>query len=168
MRTLRLALATLVGLAVAADAVAHEPLQPLTPTIVAYRWRLLVPHWVVEPRAVQAPASLEWDAGRVPYALPDFEFVSRRIGVLPHFECKYSDFGLPNACTTTWRAVDVEVPVVVVERGSIDVDVPRWKRPGDAIVVDVARLEWKEATLDVSLPALARCATPGSDQPCAR
>jgi hypothetical protein len=137
-------------------ATAHEALlQPLVPTIVEYRWRLLAPHWSVDPRVLHAPASLEWRSRPVRYALPDFEFVRRKIGAVPVFECKYADFWLPNACTTHWQDVYVEVAVPVLQRETFDVDVPYWRQPGDAFVVDVPRLEWKEETLVVSLPALA-------------
>jgi hypothetical protein len=149
---------------------AHDaPLQPLVPTTVAYHWQFMVPQWVVEHRVVRAPASLEWDAGHVDYALPEFAFVSRRIGSLPHFECKYVDFWLPNTCTTTWRDVYVDVPVARVGYDRLDVDVPRWNTPGNATIVDVPHLEWKPATLDVTLPALARpgCAS-NADRRCPR
>jgi hypothetical protein len=149
--------AVFAGLALlgALDACAQEPLQPLVPAIVEYRWRPLVPHWVVDARVVQPAASLDWRAQPVPYAMPDFELVERRIGTVPEFECKYSDLGLPNACTTHWRAVYAMVPVAVVRRDTLDLDVPQWRQPGEAFVVEVPRLEWKEETLVVSLPALA-------------
>ena len=170
MRALGLALVVLTGLGVAVDGDAHDaPLQPLVPTTVAYHWQFMVPQWVVEHRVVRAPASLEWDAGHVDYALPEFAFVSRRIGSLPHFECKYVDFWLPNTCTTTWRDVYVDVPVARVGYDRLDVDVPRWNTPGNATIVDVPHLEWKPATLDVTLPALARpgCAS-NADRRCPR
>jgi hypothetical protein len=170
VRALGLALLVVLAVGVVVDADAHDaPLQPLVPTTVAYRWQFLVPQWVVEHRVVRTPASLEWDAGHVDYALPEFAFVSRRIGSLPHFECKYVDFWLPNTCTTTWRDVYVDVPVAGVRYGRLDVDVPRWNSPGDATIVDVPHLEWKPSTLDVTLPALARPAsTSSADQRCPR
>jgi hypothetical protein len=135
---------------------AHDTLlQPLVPTTVEYRWHLLAPHWSTDARVLRAPASLEWRSRPVRYALPDFQFVQRRIGAVPVFECKYSDFWLPNACRTRWQDVYVEVAVPVLQRETLDVDVPYWREPGDAFVVDVPRLEWEEETLVVSLPALA-------------
>jgi hypothetical protein len=133
----------------------EPPLAPLVPTVVEYRWHLLAPHWVVDHRAVATHASLEWRGQPVHYVLPDFEFVQRRIGAVPVFECKYSDFWLPNACTTHWQDLYAEVAVPVMQHESFDVEVPYWRQPGDEVVVDVPRLEWKEETLVVSLPALA-------------
>jgi hypothetical protein len=142
--------------ALAPPAIAHETLlQPLVPTVVEYRWHLLAPHWRVDHRVIRAPASLEWRSQPVRYALPDFEFVQRRIGAMPVFECKYADSWLPNACTTRWEDVYVAVAVPVLQRDTFDVDVPYWKQPGDDVVVDVPKLEWKAETLVVSLPALA-------------
>jgi len=170
VRVIGAALVLLAAAGASGVACAHDaPLQPLVPTTVAYRWHFVVPHWVVEHRVVRAPASLEWDVGHVDYALPEFAFVSRRIGSLPHFECKYIDFGLPNTCTTTWRDVYVDVPVARVGYDRLDVDVPRWNSPGDETIVDVPHLEWKPSTLDVTLPALARPACESSaDQRCPR
>jgi hypothetical protein len=137
-------------------ALAHEALrEPLVPTVVEYRWHLLTPHWSVEHRVVRTPASLAWRSVPVRYALPDFELVQRRIGVVPVFECKYGDFGLPNTCTTRWQDVHVDVAVPLLRHEEFDVDVAEWKAPGNEVVVDVPRLEWKEDTLVVSLPALA-------------
>ena len=147
---------------------ATETLQPLVAAIVEYRWRVLVPHWVVEHRVTRAPASFEWKHRSVDYALPDFDFVSRRIGVLPHFECKYADFWLPNSCTTRWRDVYVDVPVAVVRHDRLDVDVPRWRTPGEEAVVDVPHVEWTEETLVVSLPALAARGCADRQPGCAR
>jgi hypothetical protein len=153
--TSRLLFATIAALG-AHDTGAHgDVLQPIVPTIVEYHWHFLVPHWVVDHRIVRPPVSVGWQGAPARYALPDFDLVSRKIGVVPEFECKYVDFWLPNQCTTHWRDVYVDVPVPVMRPDSIDVDVPRVKRPGDEVVVDVPRLEWKEETLVVSLPALA-------------
>jgi hypothetical protein len=139
-----------------ASVAAHDaPLRPLVPTVVEYRWHLLAPHWTVDHRVVRAPASLEWRSAPVRYALPDFEFVQRKIGVVPVFECKYADSWLPNTCTTRWQDVYVDVAVPVLQDETLDVDVPPWRAPGDDMVVDVPRLEWKEETLVVSLPAFA-------------
>jgi hypothetical protein len=171
---MRGALAVVVaGLAAAhgAPACADELLRPLAPAIVEYRWHPLVPHWVVDHRIVRAPATLAWDSVSVRYALPDFDLVSRRIGVFPHFECKYADFWLPNACTTRWEDVYVDVPVAVLRRDALDVDVPGVRRPGDEVVVDVPRVEWKEETLVVSLPALVAAGCPATidrNERCAR
>ena len=125
-------------------------------TIVEYRWTFLTPVWIVEPRAyetrvtaprmrprtVESPA-LEWTSER------------RKVARVADFDCKYGDFLLPNACTATWRDVYVDVPVAVVRRDSIDIDVPQWTREQWRTTVDVPRLVWREETLVVSLPAIA-------------
>lgn len=132
------------------------PLPPLMATTVEYRWTFLIPEWVVEPRRVGmhvlAPAM---QPARVDYDFVEWTTERRQFGRVPEFHCKYSDLGLPNECRTTWRDVYVEVPVPVIRRDYVDVDVPRWSRRDWHTVVDVPRLVWKEETLIVSLPALA-------------
>jgi len=151
----RAAAAMALSAAFVPPAIAHDVLQPLVPTVVEYAWHPLVPVWRVDHRVIRAPAALEWRSRAVHYALPDFEFVQRKIGAVPVFECKYGDFGLPNTCTTHWQDVYADVAVPLLQRDAFDLDVPYWKQPGDEVVVDVPRLEWKEETLVVSLPALA-------------
>jgi len=171
LRTAHIALAVLAVAGVAVDAAAHDaPLQPLIPTTVAYHWQFLVPQWVVEHRTVptEDPFSRIGQEHHISWvAVP---FVSRRIGSVPHFECKYVDFWLPNTCTTTWQDVYVDVPVASIRYERLDVDVPRWNAPGDETIVDVPHLEWKPSTLDVTLPALARpaCAVSNAEQRCPR
>ena len=125
-------------------------------TIVEYRWVFLAPEWVVERQVVgahvYAPA---WKARQVDF--PSLEFTSerRKVARVAQFECKYSDFWLPNACRTTWRDVYVDVPVPVIRHETFPVDVPQWTWQDTRTTVDVPRLVWKEKTLIVSLPAVA-------------
>ncbi len=75
---------------------------------------------------------------------------------MAEFSCKYGDLLLPNACTTTWRDVWIDVPVPVVRRDSIDIDVMQWTPTEWRTTVDVPRLVWREETLVVSLPAVQK------------
>jgi hypothetical protein len=161
-RRVRVALATALVLSmnavVAQDVAAPPPdrLSPIEPAIVEYRWVFLVPHWVVETRTyashVHAPT---FEPRRVDYPSLEFTTEHRKIGRVPEFSCKYADFWLPNACTTVWRDLYVDVPVPVVRRESIDVDVLTVSEATLRTSVDVPRLVWKEESLVVSLPALA-------------
>jgi len=130
---------------------------PLIETsIVEYRWVFLTPEWVVEPHVVAAHVyAPTWQARQIEF--PSFEFTTehRRVARVAEFECKYSDFWLPNACRTTWRDVYVDVPVPVVRRDTFPVDVPQWSWQDRRTTVDVPRLVWKQQTLIVSLPAVA-------------
>lgn len=143
--------------AVAQDATAPLPdrLSPIEPAIVEYRWVFLVPHWVVETRTY--PSDLHaptFEPRRVDYPSLEFRTEHRRVGRVPEFSCKYSDFWLPNTCATVWHDLYVDVPVPVVRRESIDVDVLAVSEGTLRTTVEVPRLVWKEETLVVSLPAL--------------
>ena len=62
----------------------------------------------------------------VEYGMLEFTTERRRIGSVAEFSCKYPDFRLPNECRTTWRDVYVEVPIPVMSRDHVDLDVPEW------------------------------------------
>jgi hypothetical protein len=51
--------------------------------------------------------------------------------------------------------VYADVPVPVMHRDTLDVDVPRWSWQDRQTPVDVPRLVWKAQMLVVSVPALA-------------
>jgi hypothetical protein len=125
-------------------------------TIVEYRWTFLTPVWIVEPRAYETRVTAPRMRPRT-VEIPSLEWTSerRKVARVADFDCKYGDFLLPNACTTTWRDVYVDVPVAVVRRDSIDIDVPQWTREQWRTTVDAPRLVWREETLVVSLPAIA-------------
>ena len=133
-----------------------DHLTALEPAIVEYRWVFLVPEWVVEAghadARVYAPAVRP---RRIDYGVVELATSRRRIGRMADFSCKYSDFALPNACRTTWRDVYADVPVPVVRRDYIDLDVPQWSWQRWRATYDVPRLVWKRAELVVSLPAIA-------------
>lgn len=128
---------------------------PLSPAIVEYRWRLVVPEWVVTPRLASARVyAPQWRVARATYAVPEFRTERRRIGSVPEFTCKYADFGLPNECRTTWRAAYVDVPVARMQNDYLEFDVPRWSWQRWETPVETPRLVWRESTMIVSVPAL--------------
>lgn len=129
----------------------------LEPAIVQYRWTFLAPEWVVEPRKVETRVyAPDLRPERIDYPVVELKTERRRIARVADFSCKYSDFALPNECRTTWRDVYVDVPIPVVRRDYMDVDVPHWSWRDWRTTVELPRLVWKEETLAVSLPALIR------------
>lgn len=151
------------GHATAEDPAPAAPLPYLQTAIVEYRWVFLVPEWIVEARnvdlRVHGPALVP---RRVDYAFVEWTTERRKIARVAEFHCKYSDFGLPNECRTTWRDAYADVPVPVLRRDYIEVDVPQWSAQDLHAVVDVPRLVWREASLVVSLPAVTSVAAPPS------
>ena len=133
----------------------------LLPSVVEYRWTFLVAHWSMEPHTstgrVYAP---RLRATRIDYGVVEIETKRKKVGWIAGFDCKYSDFALPNRCRTTWREVHVDVPVPVVRRDYVDIDVPEWAWRRWQDTVDLPRLVWKEETLVVSLPAVVVTAAP--------
>ncbi len=130
--------------------------EPLVTTTVEYRWEVLTPHLAMDARDVGArviaPSFL---SRRVDYDAVEWTSKHRLIGRVADFECKYSDLGLPNRCVTTWRDVYVDVPMPVVRRDHIDVDVLQWSPRDWHTVIDVPHLTWTRETLVVTLPAVA-------------
>ena len=137
---------------------AHErgTSSPLSPGTVEYTWHLRVPEWEVRPRhagaRILAPA---WRVRRFDYSVPGFRTERRRVGSVAAFECKYNDFGLPNACRTTWRGVYVDVPHPVARHDYVDLDVPTLAWQHWDASVETPELRWKDETLTISLPAPA-------------
>jgi hypothetical protein len=129
---------------------------PLLTTTVDYRWEVLTPHLTVEARDVGARVlAPSFVLRRLEYDAVEWTSEHRLIGRVADFECKYSDLGLPNRCVTIWRDVYVDVPVPVVRRDHIDVDVLQWSQRDWNAVVDVPQLTWTRETLVVTLPAVA-------------
>jgi hypothetical protein len=133
---------------------ARGTLPLIEPTIVQYRWTFVEPVWIVPSRSVDVrivdPATRR---KRIDYDTVEITFERKRVGRVPEFSCKYADFAWPNECRTTWRTVYADVPVPIVRRDHVDVEVPgRWR---DARVVDEPRLRWKRRELVVSMPATA-------------
>ena len=126
-------------------------------TIVEYRWTFLTPVWIVEPRTYRARVTAP-SFRTATVDVPSVEWTSerRKVARVAEFSCKYGDLLLPNACTTTWRDVWIGVPVPVVRRDRIDIDVMQWTPTEWRTTVDVPRLVWREETLVVSLPAIQK------------
>ena len=150
---------------VASGAAGHETIvvteppprfAPLVTTTVEYRWEVLTPHLTLEPRDVGARVlAPSFGSRRFDYDAVEWTSEHRLVGRVADFECKYSDLGLPNRCATTWRDVYVDVPVPVVRRDYIDVDVLQWSKRDWHTVVDVPEVTWTRETLVVTLPAVA-------------
>ena len=129
---------------------------PLATTTVEYRWDVLTPHLALAPREVGARVHApSYVSRRVDYDTVEWTSEHRLLGRVADFECKYSDIGLPNRCVTTWRDVYVDVPVPVLRRDHIDVDVLQWSERDWRTVVEVPELTWTHETLVVTLPAVA-------------
>jgi hypothetical protein len=151
-------LAVLVALypAVAAAEPDAEPraLPLIEPAIVHYRWTFVEPVWTIESRRVDVPiVDPATRSTRIDYNTVEITLERKRVGRVPEFSCKYPDFAWPNECRTTWRSVYADVPVPVVRRDHLDVEVPDWRVRGARTIVDVPRLEWKRRELIVSVPA---------------
>jgi len=135
---------------------ARRTLPLIEPAIVQYRWTFVEPVWTVRSRSVDVrivdPATRR---KRIDYDTVEITFERKRIGRVPEFSCKYADFALPNECRTTWRTVYADVPVPIVRRDHVDVEVPDWQWRDARTIVDEPRLEWKQRELVVSVPAAA-------------
>jgi hypothetical protein len=151
-------LAVLVALhpAVAAAEPDAEPraLPLIEPAIVHYRWTFVEPVWTIESRRVDVPiVDPATRSTRIDHDTVEITLERKRVGRVPEFSCKYPDFAWPNECRTTWRSVYADVPVPVVRRDHLDVEVPDWRVRDARTIVDVPRLEWKRRELIVSVPA---------------
>ena len=147
------------GVAGRETVIVTEPLPrfaPLATTTVEYRWDVLTPHLTLAPRDVGARVlAPSYVSRRFDYDTIEWTSDSRRVGRVADFECKYSDRGLPKRCVTTWRDLYVDVPVPVVRRDHVDVEVPQWSERDWHAVVEVPQLTWTRETLLVTLPAVA-------------
>jgi hypothetical protein len=128
----------------------------LVPTTREYQWIFRVPVVTIEHRRILVTApnmSTRWK--RWDYETPALR--SRRIKLweVPEFSCKYPDLILPNECRTVWRAVYVDVPVLVSERAHVEADVPQFGLTQQSIDVDIARWTWTDKSFRFSLPAIA-------------
>ena len=153
-------LAALVAMSAAAAAVESEPepraLPLIEPAIVHYRWTFVEPVWTIEPHRVDVPiVDPATRSKRIDYDTVEITMERRRVGRVPEFSCKYSDFAWPNECRTTWRNLYADVPVAAMRRDHLDVEVPDWRLRDARTIVDMPRLEWKRRELIVSMPAAA-------------
>jgi hypothetical protein len=128
----------------------------LVPTTREYQWIFRVPVFSIEQRriAVTAP-SVSTHSRRWKYEMPALRAQRMKLWDVPEFSCKYPDLMLPNECRTVWHGVYVDVPVLVSERGTIDVDVPRFAVTEQFIRVEVPRWTWTDRSFRFSLPAVA-------------
>jgi hypothetical protein len=128
----------------------------LVPTTQEYQWIFRVPVVTIEHRriAVTAP-SVSTQSKRWNYEMPAFRDKRIKLWDAPEISCKYPDLMLPNECRTVWHGVYVDVPVLVSERGHIDVDVPRIAVTEQFIRVDVPRWTWVDKSFRFSLPSIA-------------
>jgi hypothetical protein len=130
--------------------------QVLVPATLEYQWIFRVPVVTIEHRrvAVTAP-SVSTHSRRWNYEMPAFRDKRIKLWDAPEFSCKYPDLLLPNECRTVWHGVYVDVPVLVSERGHVDIDVPRIAVKEQFIEVDVPRWTWVDKRFRLSLPAIA-------------
>jgi hypothetical protein len=128
----------------------------LIPTTREYQWIFRVPVVSIEHRriVVTAPnATTRWQ--RWNYEAPALRDQRMMLWKVPEFSCKYPDLILPNECRTVWRAVYVDVPVLVSERAHIAIEVPQFGLTEQFIDVDIPRWTWTEKSFRFSLPAIA-------------
>lgn len=162
LRVLACVVALAAAMRASADS-APERWAPLAPTVVEYRWTFLAPAWVVEASTIDTHVyAPEWRQKHIDYAVPGVRTERRKIGRVAEFECKYADLALPNECRTTWRDVYADIPLPVVRRDYMEIEIPVWSWQDRRTVVEVPRVVWKEETLIVSVPAW-RAPAPGGD-----
>ena len=156
--TIVASLAWSASTALAQDVVPAPPdrLPPMEFTTIAYRWVLLVPEWAFERTTYESRGHVPtFESRRFEYPSLEFTTEHRKVGRVPQFSCKYVDFWLPNTCTTTWQDVYIDVPVAVVRRDYLDVDVLEFPERTVRSTIEVPRLVWVERSLVFSIPAVA-------------
>jgi hypothetical protein len=128
----------------------------LVPATREYQWIFRVPVVSIDHRriAVTAP-SVSTHSRRWNYELPALRDKRIKLWDFPEFSCKYPDQILPNECRTVWHGVYVDVPVLISERGHVDVDVLRLGVTEQSIKVAVPRWTWTDKSFRFSLPAIA-------------
>src|SRR6202521_5590409 len=128
----------------------------LVPPTREYHWIFRVPVVSIEHRRILVTAPnmstrwKHWD-----YETPALRSKRIKLWEVPEFSCKYPDLILPNECRTVWRAVYVDVPVLVSERGHVDVDLPQFGLTEQFIDVEIPRWRWTDKSFRFSLPAIA-------------
>jgi hypothetical protein len=132
----------------------------LVPTTKEYQWIVRVPVVSIERRRIMVAApdvSTHWK--RWDYEMPALRDRRIKLWDFPEFSCKYPDLILPNDCRTVWRPVYVDAPVLVSERGHIDLELSRLGMSQQSIVVEVPRWSWADKSFRFSLPAVAPAQT---------
>jgi len=132
----------------------------LVPTTREYQWIFRVPVFVVEHRRVALTApSVSMHSRRWNYEMPALRGKRMKLWDVPEFSCKYPDLMVPNECRTVWHGVYVDAPVLVSERATVDVDVPRFAMTEQFIKVEVLSWTWTDKSFRFSLPAVAPAET---------
>jgi len=132
----------------------------LVPTTREYQWIFRVPVFVVEHRRVALTApSVSMHSRRWNYEMPALRGKRMKLWDVPEFSCKYPDLMVPNECRTVWHGVYVDAPVLVSERATVDVDVPRFAMTEQFIKVEVLSWTWTDKSFRFSLPAVVPAET---------
>ncbi len=141
----------------ASDAPAPVPAvgAPMTlyPGTKEYVWTLYVPVLTTERIAVVVRVPKEHVIGRRwDYEYPGLKSQRFKLGEVAEFNCKYSDWGLPQECRTEWHSVYADLPVLAMQRDHLDYDESEWAWEEQTMRIDVPHWSWKASTLTVSVP----------------
>ncbi len=141
----------------ASDAPASVPAvgAPVTlyPGTREYVWTLYVPVLTTERLAVVVRVPKEHVIGRRwDYEYPGLKSQRFKLGQVAEFDCKYSDWGLPQECRTEWHNVYADLPVLAMLRDHLDYNESEWAWEEQTMHIDVPHWSWKASTLTVSVP----------------
>src|SRR5271165_88977 len=118
-----------------------------------YVWTLYVAEFTTERVAVVVNVPVLHVVGkRWDYELPDLKSKRFKLGQVAEFNCKYSDWGLPEQCLTQWHDVYADLPVLAMQRDHLDYDAPEWRVEEQTMHIDLPHWTWRESTLTVSVP----------------
>jgi hypothetical protein len=122
----------------------------------AYVWTLYVPELTTERVAVAVSVPvLHVHGKRWDYDLPDLQSKRFKLGQVAEFNCKYSDWGLPEECLTQWRDVYADLPVLTMQHDHLNYDTAEWEWEEQTMHIDLPHWTWRESTLTVSVPTFA-------------
>ncbi len=118
-----------------------------------YVWTLYVPVLTTERVAVvvQLP-TLHVRGRRWDYEFPGLKSQRIKLGQVAEFNCKYSDWGLPEQCRTEWHNVYADLPQLAMQRDHLDYDEAEWVWEEQTMHIDVPHWSWNASTLTVSVP----------------
>lgn len=118
-----------------------------------YVWTLSVPVLTTErvPVTLQVLA-LHLRGRRWDYEAPTLKSQRFKLGQVAEFNCKYSDWGLPETCLTQWRNVYADLPVLAMQRDHLDYDAAEWAWETKTLHIDLPHWKWNQSTLTVSVP----------------
>lgn len=125
----------------------------LYPGTREYVWTLYVPVLTTERLAVVVQVPIEHVIGRRwDYEYPGLKSQRFNLGQVAEFNCKYSDWGLPEQCRTEWHRVYADLPVLAMLHDHLDYDEHEWVWEEQTMHIDVPHWSWKANTLTVSVP----------------